>query len=72
MPLLQVRIDDTLSCAIKEKAEAYGVPASSLIKIVLTKSFIQDPELKNPGNVFNAERDNNGKGIKIDDLISSL
>lgn len=26
----------------------------------------------NPGNIFNAERDAQGKGIKIDDLIEAL
>ncbi len=70
MVLLQVKIEDKLSKAIKRKSAAYGVPASSLIKIVLTKSFIEDGFA--PGNIFNANRDNSGKGLKIDDLIGSL
>lgn len=68
MNLLQVKIDDNLKKAIQEKADAYGVPASSLIRIVLVKNFLKEQ----PGNVFNADRDNNGRGIKIDDLIDSL
>lgn len=70
MHLLQLKIDQKLKNAISQKAEKYGVPISSLIRIVLIKSFI-DEELS-PGNVFNANRDNDGKGIKIDDLISKL
>lgn len=68
MNLLQIKIDDRLKKAIQQKANSYGVPASSLIRIVLVKNFLQDK----PGNIFNANRDNNGKGIKIDDLIDSL
>ena len=68
MNLLQIKIDDKLKKAIQRKADSYGVPASSLIRIVLVKSFLQDKS----GNVFNANRDNNGKGIKIDHLIDSL
>lgn len=68
MNLLQIKIDDRLKKAIQQKADSYGVPASSLIRIVLVKNFLQE----SPGNVFNAKRDNNNKGIKIDDLIDSL
>lgn len=73
MTLLQIKIDDKLKKAIQEKVDLYGVPASSLIRIVLVKSFLparkEDVKL---GNIFNAERDNNGQGIKIDDLITAL
>ncbi len=68
MNLLQIKIDDRLKKAIQQKADSYGVPTSSLIRIVLVKTFLQ----VKPGNIFNADRDNNGKGIKIDDLIDSL
>jgi len=78
MTLLQLKIDDKLSTAIKEKAVTYGVPASSLIRIVLIRSFLENnlEDKKtaegDKGNIFNASRDNNGKGIKIDDLIAML
>jgi hypothetical protein len=72
MPLLQVQIDAKLKKAIKTKSSAYGVPASSLVKIVLTKAFIEKKETIKEGNVFNAQRDNNGQGLKIDDLIDML
>jgi hypothetical protein len=68
MNLLQIKVDNKLKKAIQTKANSYGVPASSLIRIVLVKNFLQDKS----GNVFNANRDNNGKGIKIDYLIDSL
>ncbi len=68
MNLLQIKIDDKLKKAIQHKADSYGVPASSLIRIVLVRNFLQDK----PGNIFNANRDSNGKGIKIDALIDSL
>ena len=71
MTLLQIKVDDKLNKAIKKKAKMYGVPATSLIRIILVKSFIKDDNVE-PGNVFNAERDNRGNGIKIDDLISVL
>lgn len=70
---MQIKIDDDLKRAIKKKADSYGVPSSSLVRIVLVKSFLQDEDEVFPmGNVFNAERDNQGKSIKIDDLISNL
>lgn len=71
MSLLQIQIDDKLKKAISAKAKKYGVPSSSLIRITLVKAFLDDdPWIE--GNVFNAERDNEGKGIAIDDLITML
>lgn len=68
MSLLQINIDQKLKSAIQKKAVQYGVPASSLVRIVLVKTFLDEE----PGNVFNAKRDSNGKGINVDDLISKL
>lgn len=71
MSLLQIQIDDKLKKAISAKAKKYGVSSSSLIRITLVKAFLDDdPWIE--GNVFNAERDNEGKGIAIDDLITML
>lgn len=72
MPLLQLQIDNKLKKAIKDKSSAYNVPASSLVKIVLTKAFISEPLAYKKGNVFNAQIDNNGQGINIDSLIETL
>jgi len=68
MSLLQINIDQKLKSAIHKKAVQYGVPASSLVRIVLVKTFLDEE----PGNVFNAKRDSKGKGINVDDLISKL
>jgi hypothetical protein len=64
-------MDEKLKKAIQKKAVQYGVPASSLVRIVLVKSFLGEGEAK-AGNVFNAGRDNKGTGIKIDELIEAL
>ncbi len=74
MTLLQVQIDDDLKNVIKQKSKMYRVPVSSLVKIALVKAFLENGEAEEvlPGNVFNADRDNNGKGIKIDDLIAAF
>lgn len=71
MGLLQIQIDDELKEAIAAKAKKYGVPSSSLIRITLVKAFLDD-EPWVEGNVFNAEKDNKGKGLAIDDLIGML
>ena len=75
MALLQIEVNDKLKKAIQKKAETYGVTTSAIIRIVLIKSFTE-PSEKNTeikeGNIFNADRDNNGKGIAIDDLINAL
>ena len=74
MSLIQIRVDQKLKKAIQKKAAVYDVPASSLIKIVLARSFLGRNEqvpLK-PGNVFNADRDAKGKGIPLDTLLQSL
>ena len=71
MNLLQVKIDNKLRKAIKSKADEYGVPSSTLVRIVLVKTFIEKEGLE-PGNVFNADRDNKGKGLALDDIIAAL
>lgn len=70
MTLLQVNIEDDLKKAIQKKAKAYGVSVSALVKIVLTRSFLMNDG--KAGNVFNAKRDNKGKGLPVDDLIDAL
>lgn len=72
MSLLQIKIDDNLKKAIKQKADEYGVPSSSIVRIVLIKSFLNDDRGMVKGNIFNAERDNKGIGIDIDDFIERL
>ena len=72
MLLLQIKVDESLDKAIKQKAALYGVPASSLVRIVLVKSFTSVAKPYEAGNVFDADRDNNGKGIMVDDLIDKL
>jgi hypothetical protein len=73
MTLLQLKVDDSLKKAMDKKADMYGVPVSTLVRIVLVRSFIEGEGSKTEaGNIFNAEHDNQGKGIKIDDLIASL
>lgn len=71
MVLLQLNVDSNLKKAIQKKATLYGVPVSSLIRIVLVRSFLDKKE-NEPGNVFNAERDNGGQGIKVDDFLDQL
>ena len=66
MSLLQVEISNELKAAIKEKANLYGITTSAMVRIVLVKNFIEE------GNVFNADRDNNGKGMPVDTLIQKL
>ncbi len=73
MALLQVKVDNELRQAIKIKSRQYGVPASSLVRIVLVKSFL--PEKRTSlgyGNIFNADRNNKGQEIPIDKLITAL
>ncbi len=72
MSLLQLQVDEVLKKAIQKKAKKYGVPASSLIKIVLVDSFLNEDEASSVGNIFNAKRDNQGEGIPIDDVINAL
>jgi hypothetical protein len=73
MSLLQVNVDDNLKRAIEKKADSYGIPTSTLVRIVLVKSFLENRNEDNAvGNIFNADRDNNGKGLKIDDFIAAL
>lgn len=68
MSLFQINIDEGLKKAIHKKAKHYGVTSSALVRIVLVNAF-QDSKT---GNIFNADRDNGGKGIKVEDLISKL
>ncbi len=74
MSLLQIQIDEKLKRAIQKKAKSYDVPVSSLVKIVLAKSFLFEEGANDfeAGNVFNAGRDNKGKGISLDALINAL
>ncbi len=74
MSLLQIQIDDKLKKAIQKKAKTYDIPMSSLVKIVLTQSFLKEETINayEPGNIFNADRDNSGKGVPLDSLINVL
>lgn len=74
MTLLQIKIDEHLNDAIRQKAQIYGVPASTLVRIVLVKSFLGNNKkvLIKKGNIFNSDRDNQGKGLNIDDFIAAL
>lgn len=77
MTLLQVKIDVSLKKAIQQKAQQYGVTSSSLVKITLAKAFLESSQGDafddlTPGNVFNADRDNGGKGIAVEDFINLL
>jgi hypothetical protein len=74
MSLLQVNVDEKLKKAINKKAGQYGVPASTLVRIVLVKSFLAGEKYENSdfGNVFNADRDNKGKGLKVDEFLAKL
>ena len=80
MNLLQIKIDNNLKMAIQKKAKIYGVPATTLVRIVLVKSFLAEKRNKdivdeeNPdfGNIFNAKKDNHGKGIAMEDFLSYL
>ena len=72
MALLQVNIGEKLNKAIKEKRKCTMSPLL-LDTYSLVKSFMKgDKDEIEPGNIFNAYRDNKGKGIKIDDLIDLL
>ena len=73
MALLQIEVDDKLKKAIQKKAETYGITTSAIIRIVLVRSFAKpEEESLKAGNVFNADRDNNGKALAMDDFINAL
>jgi hypothetical protein len=71
MTLLQLKVDSKLKKAIKDRAQAYGITSSAIVKMVLSDTFLKK-ETYAPGNVFNANRDNSGKGIPIDEFIALL
>lgn len=68
--LLQLKIDTALKDAIKRRADQYGVSISAIVKIALVEAFAADDFVR--GNIFNANRDNNGEGIALDTLIDQL
>ena len=70
--LLQIKVDEELKEAIQNKAKKYGVPVSSLLRITLRQIFLENDKNDLPGNVFNADRDNEGKGISVDDFLGML
>jgi antitoxin component of RelBE/YafQ-DinJ toxin-antitoxin module len=66
MSLLQVQVDDQLKNTLKSQAQRFGISVSALVRITLIQQFQSDFM---PGNVFNSKRDNEGKGVPLDDLI---
>lgn len=72
MKLLQIKVTPSLLEAIKEKAKQYGVPVSSLVKITLSQTFLEEKTNDKPGNIFNAERDSNNKGIPLEEFLNEL
>lgn len=73
MALLQVRISNKLYKALQNASKTFDVPMTSLVKIELTKSFLLKNQDDNAlGNIFNAERDNKGKGIPTEDFLTMI
>ena len=71
MTLLQLKVDSKLKQAIKDRAVEYGVTSSAIVKMVLSDTFLKKESISN-GNIFNAKRDNNGKGMPIEEFIDLL
>ena len=71
MTLLQLKVDTKLKQAIKDRAVEYGVTSSAIVKMVLSDTFLKKDSFA-PGNVFNANRDNNGMGIPIEEFTALL
>lgn len=69
MALLQIQVEEALKKSIQAKAKFYGVSTSALLKIHLTQHFLENENFV-AGNVFNAPRDNRGKGVLLEDFLA--
>ncbi len=75
MTTFQLKVEDELANKIGERSKRIGISRTSYIKVLIARDLnigFGEKEEFLKGNIFNAERDNNGKGIASEDFKSML
>ena len=73
MTVLQIPLTDELKEGLERCTSAIGVSKSAYVKMLIAQNVLgEQAEDFSPGNLFNADRDNNGKGIPLDEFRKML
>jgi len=73
--ILQIPLSKEMQAELKIRTKPVGISNTAYVKVLIAKDLGLLPENNQgfrPGNLFNADRDNNGKGIPIGDMIKML
>jgi len=73
MSTLQISLPEALEKKLKAKTRAVGVSNTAYVKILIARDLgvLDVPEYE-PGNLFNADRDNHGQGLSLSEMKNLL
>lgn len=72
MTTLQITLPPQLQQSLDQKTKRIGVSKTAYVKMLIAQDMGILNEDALPGNLFNADRDNNGKGIPLEDFKKLL
>ena len=72
MTTLQLQLHDTLATQLNEVADRVGISRTAYVKTLIAKDLGIAFTDQYPGNVFNAERDNQGVTVPLDDFVQMV
>lgn len=71
MTTLQIKVQKDLDRALQEKSSKIGISKTAYVKVLMAKDLGIGFD-EEPGNLFNADRDNGGRGLSLDEFKSFL
>jgi len=74
MTILQIPLSKEMQKGLDKRTNPIGISNTSYVKILIAKDLglLAENDCFHQGNIFNAERDNNGKGIMADEFLGML
>jgi hypothetical protein len=71
--ILQIPLSSKMKEELDHRTKPVGISNTAYIKVLIAKDLglLPDTDFL-PGNLFNADRDNNGKGVPIEDMRKML
>ena len=73
MSILQIPLSEEMKRGLNERTNPIGISNTAYVKVLIAKDLgLIGNDNFEPGNLFNADRDNGGKGISIADMKSML
>ncbi len=74
MTVLQIPLSKEMQKGLNDRTNPVGISSTAYVKILIAKDlgFLIENNNFQQGNIFNADRDNDGKGIEADEFLTML